>query len=105
MGWIATSESEFWWGSKTCKVTSHIIYNSLGQKVLFATKEDMIKRTASDDHFWMCGEVLARAAGMGREPLRSLRYHLRLIGGDCSIVCIFLTGFKNRMKISQQRIN
>jgi hypothetical protein len=70
MGWVASSESEFWWGSKTYKVTSHIIYNSLSQKVLFATKEDLIKRTASNDHFWMCGEVVARAARMGRKPLR-----------------------------------
>jgi len=43
MGWVASSESKFWWGSKTYKVTSHIIYNSLSQKVLFATKEDLIK--------------------------------------------------------------
>jgi len=46
MGWVASSESKCWWGSKTYKVTSHIIYNSLSQKVLFATKEDLIKRTA-----------------------------------------------------------
>jgi len=65
MGWVASSESEFWWGSKTYKVTSHIIYNSLLQKVLFATKEDLIKRTASDDHFWTCGEVVAWAAPYG----------------------------------------
>jgi len=62
MGQVASSESEFWRGSKTYKVTSHIIYNSHRQKVLFATKEDLIKRTASDDHFWTCGEVVARAA-------------------------------------------
>jgi hypothetical protein len=42
MEWIATSESKFWWGSKPYKVTSHVIYKSLGQKELFATKEDMI---------------------------------------------------------------
>ena len=71
MGWVASSGSESWWGSKTYKVTSHIIYNSLSQKVLFATKEDLIKKMASDDHFWMCGEVVAWAARMGREPLRS----------------------------------
>jgi len=29
---------------------------------------------ASDDHFLTCGEVVARAARMGREPLRSRRY-------------------------------
>jgi len=74
MGWVASSESEFWWGSNTYKVTSHIIYNSLGQKVLFATKEDLIKRMASDDHFWTCGEVVAWAASMGWEPLRSRGY-------------------------------
>jgi hypothetical protein len=34
MGWVA---------SKTYNVTSHIIYNSLQQKVLFATKDDLIK--------------------------------------------------------------
>jgi hypothetical protein len=71
MGSVASSESEFWWGSKSYKVTSHIIYNSLSQKVLFATKEDFIKRMASDDHFWTCGEVVAWAAHMGREPLQS----------------------------------
>jgi len=27
---VASSGSEFWWGSKTYKVTSHIIYNLLG---------------------------------------------------------------------------
>ena len=27
---------------------------------------------ASDDHFWTYGEVVARAARMGREPLRSM---------------------------------
>jgi len=48
-----------------------MIYNSLWQKVLFATKEDLIKRTASDDHFWTCGEVVAQAACMGREPFWS----------------------------------
>jgi len=78
MGWIASSESKFWWGSKTYKVTSHIIYNSLGQRVLFATKEDLIKRTASDVNFWTCGEVVAWAARMGREPLRSRGYGLRV---------------------------
>jgi hypothetical protein len=50
---------------QTNKVTSHIIYHSLPQKVLFATKEDLIKRMASDDHFWTCGEVAARAAPYG----------------------------------------
>lgn len=39
------------WGSKTDKVTSHIIHNTLRQKVLLATNEDSITRTASDDHF------------------------------------------------------
>ena len=71
MGWIASSETEFWWGSKTYKVTSHRIYNSLSQKVLFTTNEDLIKRSASDDHFWMCGVVVAWAAHMGQESLRS----------------------------------
>jgi len=28
-----------------------------------------MKRRASDDHFWTCGEVVARAARMGREPV------------------------------------
>jgi len=74
MGWVASSESEFWWGSKTYKVTSHIIHNSLWQKVLFATKEDLIKRMASDVDFWTCGEVVAQAALMGRKPLWSRRY-------------------------------
>jgi len=69
MGCVASSESEFWWGSKTYKVISHILYYSLSQRVLFATKEDMIKRTASDDHFWTCGEVVAWAACMGRKLL------------------------------------
>jgi len=69
MGWVASSESEFWWGRKTYKVPSHIIYNSLSQKVSFASKEDLIERTASNDHFWMCGEVVAQAACMGWEPL------------------------------------
>jgi hypothetical protein len=65
MGWVASSESEFWWGSKTYKVTSHIIYNSLQQKVLFSTKEDLIKMMASVDHFGTCGEVVAWAACLG----------------------------------------
>jgi len=43
MGWVASPESKFWWGSKTYKVTSHIIYNSLRQKGLFATKDDLNK--------------------------------------------------------------
>jgi len=30
---------------------------------------------ASDDHFWTCGEVVAGAARMGREPLRSRGYN------------------------------
>jgi hypothetical protein len=30
MGGAASSESEFWRGSKAYKVTSHITYNSLG---------------------------------------------------------------------------
>jgi len=76
MGWVASSESKFWWGSKTYKVTSHIIYNSLRQKVLFATKEDLIRRTASDEHFWTCGEVVVRAACKARELLRSRGYRL-----------------------------
>jgi hypothetical protein len=69
MGWVASSESELWWGSKTYKVTSRIIYHSLLQKVLFATKEDLIKRTASDDNFRMCGKAVAQAARMAWEPL------------------------------------
>jgi hypothetical protein len=32
----------------TYKVTSHIIYNLVCLNVIFATKEDLIKRTASD---------------------------------------------------------
>jgi hypothetical protein len=71
MGWVASSESKFWWGSRTYKVTSHIIYNLLAQILLFATKEDMMKRKASDDHFWTCGDVVAWAAGMGRKMLLS----------------------------------
>jgi len=71
MGWVASSESEYWWGSKTYKVKSHIIYNSLRQKVLFATKQDLIKRIASDDDFWTYGEVVVRAAHMGQKRLRS----------------------------------
>jgi len=63
--------SECWWCSKTYKVTLHIIYNSLSLKVLFANKEDLIKRTASDEHYWTCGEVVGGAACMGREPLQS----------------------------------
>jgi hypothetical protein len=59
MGWVASSESEFWCGSKTYKVTSHIIYNSLSQKVFFATNENSIKRTACDDQIWMYGGVVA----------------------------------------------
>jgi hypothetical protein len=74
MGWVASSESKFWWGSKTYNVISHIIYNSLAQKVLFSTKEHLIKRTASDDHFWTYGEVVAWAACMGHELLRSRGY-------------------------------
>jgi hypothetical protein len=68
MEWVASSKSEFGWGSKTYKVTSHIIYNSLSQKVLFATKDDLIKRMVSDVHFWTCGEVVVWAAWLGREP-------------------------------------
>ena len=52
MGWVASSETKYWWGSKTYKVTSHIIYNLLSQRVLFDTQEDLIKRTAFDDYFW-----------------------------------------------------
>ena len=75
MRWVASSESEFWWGSKTYKVTLQIIYNSLSLKVLYATKEDLIKRTASDEQYWTCGEVVAWAARVGREPLRSRGYN------------------------------
>ena len=88
MGWVASSESEFWWGSNTYKVTSHIIYNSLQQKVVFATKEDLIKWMASGDHFWMHREVVAWAACMDWELLRSRGYGILKF---CFAICHSVT--------------
>ena len=41
----------------------------LGAKDMPCTKEDLIKRRASGNYFWTCGEVVTLAAHMGREPV------------------------------------